>query len=266
MFQIVLVTRHWTKFNIAAVCVSVVVFFTSTKFTQSPFLYLRSPSDYPFFGKLLLVPASLDPECGHLYTHLCRNCRTEMKKTSVLLIDWSRRASSLLWTGWMSLCVFHQVRLITPWTNLLCGSQLCSPPGRLFYPLWPHLLSMSSSRSMTNTRWDVRVTKCNVMWFWRLIKNERTASCSDVTLTRLWCRFTMSPGNEWSWSHSWGEERLSAARRTPSLRGRGPDTASLREPASAAQSRRWMRRWLQAMNHAALFTRWTMVTCQTAPE
>ncbi|KAM4547872.1 phospholipid-transporting ATPase IC [Odontesthes bonariensis] len=48
--EIVLMTRYWTKFNIAAVCVSVVLFFICTRITHSPQLFQRSPSDYFFLG------------------------------------------------------------------------------------------------------------------------------------------------------------------------------------------------------------------------
>ncbi|XP_037626909.1 phospholipid-transporting ATPase IC isoform X1 [Sebastes umbrosus] len=48
--EVVLVTRYWTKFNVATVCVSVVLFFLCTKITHSTILFKRSPSDYYFFG------------------------------------------------------------------------------------------------------------------------------------------------------------------------------------------------------------------------
>ncbi|XP_068599620.1 phospholipid-transporting ATPase IC [Brachionichthys hirsutus] len=48
--EIVLVTKYWTKFNIAAVCVSVVLFFITTTITQSTRLFQGSPSDYNFIG------------------------------------------------------------------------------------------------------------------------------------------------------------------------------------------------------------------------
>uniref|UniRef100_A0A3Q3J0D8 Phospholipid-transporting ATPase n=1 Tax=Monopterus albus TaxID=43700 RepID=A0A3Q3J0D8_MONAL len=48
--QITLRTRYWTKFNIAAVCVSVVLFFICTRITHNVHLFKRSPVDYNFFG------------------------------------------------------------------------------------------------------------------------------------------------------------------------------------------------------------------------
>ncbi|XP_068175342.1 phospholipid-transporting ATPase IC [Antennarius striatus] len=48
--EIVLVTKHWTKFNIAAVIVSVVLFFITTRITQSNRLFEGSPIDYDFIG------------------------------------------------------------------------------------------------------------------------------------------------------------------------------------------------------------------------
>ncbi|XP_054646109.1 phospholipid-transporting ATPase IC isoform X1 [Dunckerocampus dactyliophorus] len=46
----VLMSRHWTKFNIGAVCYSLLMFFVCTKITQSKFLFQRAPLDYVFFG------------------------------------------------------------------------------------------------------------------------------------------------------------------------------------------------------------------------
>ncbi|XP_039984527.1 phospholipid-transporting ATPase IC [Xiphias gladius] len=48
--EIMLLTRYWTKFNIAAVCVSLVLFFIFTRITHSTHLFQRSPSDYYFLG------------------------------------------------------------------------------------------------------------------------------------------------------------------------------------------------------------------------
>nr|XP_020479880.1 phospholipid-transporting ATPase IC-like [Monopterus albus] len=48
--EITLRTRYWTKFNIAAVCVSVVLFFICTRITHNVHLFKRSPVDYNFFG------------------------------------------------------------------------------------------------------------------------------------------------------------------------------------------------------------------------
>ncbi len=84
-FQIVLVTRYWTKFNIAAVCVSVLLFFICTRITHSAVLFRRSPSDYLFIGTLVLISSlsysihfchlsDVAPGCGHFNIHYCRNC------------------------------------------------------------------------------------------------------------------------------------------------------------------------------------------------
>lgn len=51
--QIVILTKYWTKLNVAAVCVSVVMFFICSRITHSSFLFQRSPSDYYFLGNVL---------------------------------------------------------------------------------------------------------------------------------------------------------------------------------------------------------------------
>uniref|UniRef100_H3CHB3 Phospholipid-transporting ATPase n=1 Tax=Tetraodon nigroviridis TaxID=99883 RepID=H3CHB3_TETNG len=48
--EIGLVTQYWTKFNVVFVIISVILFFLVTRITQSPFLFQRSPIDYPFIG------------------------------------------------------------------------------------------------------------------------------------------------------------------------------------------------------------------------
>ncbi|XP_042339636.1 phospholipid-transporting ATPase IC [Plectropomus leopardus] len=48
--EIILLTRYWTKFNIAAVCVSFVFFFICSKITHSAHIFEKSPSDYFFVG------------------------------------------------------------------------------------------------------------------------------------------------------------------------------------------------------------------------
>ncbi|CAG5864928.1 unnamed protein product [Menidia menidia] len=48
--EIVLITRYWTKVSVAAVCLSVVMFFICTRITHSAPLFRRSPSDYLFLG------------------------------------------------------------------------------------------------------------------------------------------------------------------------------------------------------------------------
>ncbi|XP_034386322.1 phospholipid-transporting ATPase IC [Cyclopterus lumpus] len=48
--EIALLTRYWTKFNAATVCVSVLLFFICTRITQSTFLFQKSPADYFFIG------------------------------------------------------------------------------------------------------------------------------------------------------------------------------------------------------------------------
>lgn len=51
--QIMLLTRNWTKINIAAVCVSVVLFFIGTGITHSTVLFKKAPADYIFIGTRL---------------------------------------------------------------------------------------------------------------------------------------------------------------------------------------------------------------------
>ncbi|XP_077440088.1 phospholipid-transporting ATPase IC isoform X2 [Vanacampus margaritifer] len=48
--EIVLLTRHWTKFNIGAVCVSLLLYFICSRITHSKFLFQRAPADYLFYG------------------------------------------------------------------------------------------------------------------------------------------------------------------------------------------------------------------------
>ncbi|XP_015238140.1 PREDICTED: phospholipid-transporting ATPase IC-like isoform X1 [Cyprinodon variegatus] len=57
--EIVMVTKYWTKFSIAAVCVSVVLFFICTRITHSTRLFQSSPADYYFLG--VSEKAFIDP-------------------------------------------------------------------------------------------------------------------------------------------------------------------------------------------------------------
>ncbi|AWP11111.1 putative phospholipid-transporting ATPase IC [Scophthalmus maximus] len=57
--EIMLLTRNWTKINIAAVCVSVVLFFIGTGITHSTVLFKKAPADYIFIG--VLAKAFVDP-------------------------------------------------------------------------------------------------------------------------------------------------------------------------------------------------------------
>lgn len=51
VFQIGMVTQYWTKFNVAAIIVSVLLFFIINRITQSNLLFQKAPLDYPFIGK-----------------------------------------------------------------------------------------------------------------------------------------------------------------------------------------------------------------------
>ncbi|XP_053369537.1 phospholipid-transporting ATPase IC, partial [Clarias gariepinus] len=51
--EIILNTKCWTKYNFAAVLVSLVLFFLSTIILHSPRLFTLSPKDYAFFGASL---------------------------------------------------------------------------------------------------------------------------------------------------------------------------------------------------------------------
>ncbi|XP_014907066.1 phospholipid-transporting ATPase IC [Poecilia latipinna] len=57
--EIVILTKYWTKFNIAALCVSVVMFFICTRITHSTRLFQSSPVDYFFLG--VSEKAFIDP-------------------------------------------------------------------------------------------------------------------------------------------------------------------------------------------------------------
>uniref|UniRef100_A0A096M158 Phospholipid-transporting ATPase n=1 Tax=Poecilia formosa TaxID=48698 RepID=A0A096M158_POEFO len=57
--EIVILTKYWTKFNIAALCVSVVMFFICTRITHSTRLFQSSPADYFFLG--VSEKAFIDP-------------------------------------------------------------------------------------------------------------------------------------------------------------------------------------------------------------
>ncbi|XP_076582000.1 phospholipid-transporting ATPase IC [Chaetodon auriga] len=48
--ELVLVTKYWTKFNIAALCFVLAFFFICSKITQSTRLFQSSPKDYNFIG------------------------------------------------------------------------------------------------------------------------------------------------------------------------------------------------------------------------
>ncbi|XP_029987778.1 phospholipid-transporting ATPase IC [Sphaeramia orbicularis] len=48
--EIVQMTKYWTKFNIAAVCVSVLMYFPCSRITHSSRLFEKSPKDYFFIG------------------------------------------------------------------------------------------------------------------------------------------------------------------------------------------------------------------------
>ncbi|KAE8294299.1 Phospholipid-transporting ATPase IC [Larimichthys crocea] len=50
IIEIVLVTRYWTKFNIAAVCVTFLLFFICTRITHSNRLFESAPKEYFFIG------------------------------------------------------------------------------------------------------------------------------------------------------------------------------------------------------------------------
>ncbi|KAM4575510.1 putative phospholipid-transporting ATPase IM [Fundulus diaphanus] len=57
--EIVMLTRYWTKFSIAAVCISFVMFFLCTRITHSSRLFQSSPADYYFLG--VSEKAFIDP-------------------------------------------------------------------------------------------------------------------------------------------------------------------------------------------------------------
>ncbi|XP_059196383.1 phospholipid-transporting ATPase IC [Centropristis striata] len=57
--EVVLLTRYWTKFNLAALCVSVGLFFICSRITHSARLFQKSPSDYLFIG--VCDKAFIDP-------------------------------------------------------------------------------------------------------------------------------------------------------------------------------------------------------------
>ncbi|XP_018522909.2 LOW QUALITY PROTEIN: phospholipid-transporting ATPase IC [Lates calcarifer] len=49
-FEIMLLTKYWTKFSLAALCVSVVMFFICTRITHNKRLFEREPYEYNFIG------------------------------------------------------------------------------------------------------------------------------------------------------------------------------------------------------------------------
>uniref|UniRef100_A0A3B4AMZ7 P-type ATPase C-terminal domain-containing protein n=1 Tax=Periophthalmus magnuspinnatus TaxID=409849 RepID=A0A3B4AMZ7_9GOBI len=53
--EISLQTKHWTKFNIASVCVSVIMYFLCTKITHSERLFKRAQKDYYFIGMIKYI-------------------------------------------------------------------------------------------------------------------------------------------------------------------------------------------------------------------
>ncbi|CAL8308809.1 unnamed protein product [Lota lota] len=48
--EIVLLTRHWTLFNVVFLCISLLLFFFVTRLTQQPRLFQLAPADYFFVG------------------------------------------------------------------------------------------------------------------------------------------------------------------------------------------------------------------------
>lgn len=52
--QIMLLTKYWTKFSLAALCVSVVMFFICTRITHNKRLFEREPYEYNFIGTMIM--------------------------------------------------------------------------------------------------------------------------------------------------------------------------------------------------------------------
>ncbi|KAF7668360.1 hypothetical protein LDENG_00016170 [Lucifuga dentata] len=48
--QVTLLTRYWTKFNLAALCVSLALFFICSRITHNARLFEKAPADYFFVG------------------------------------------------------------------------------------------------------------------------------------------------------------------------------------------------------------------------
>uniref|UniRef100_A0A3Q1JPH0 Phospholipid-transporting ATPase n=1 Tax=Anabas testudineus TaxID=64144 RepID=A0A3Q1JPH0_ANATE len=67
VFQIIMVTKYWTKHNIAAVCISVVLMFICMRITHNARLFERSPADYIFIGTLRYAHLS----AGLLFIYFC---------------------------------------------------------------------------------------------------------------------------------------------------------------------------------------------------
>lgn len=55
VFQVVLVTQYWTKYNVVSILASVGFYFLCTRITHSLVLFRRLPADYPFIGTDLLT-------------------------------------------------------------------------------------------------------------------------------------------------------------------------------------------------------------------
>lgn len=197
-FQVVMVTGYWTKFNLAAVFISLGFFFLCTRITQSPFFFQRSASDYPFIGTLLLIPLSLESCCFWLWRmqrwfffSMSTRFKIQNKliseqlltKHAVCILNMMKCVLSAIWClvnrFGSSLCFYHQVCLTMPSPIQWCGSQLCSLPWLLFYHLWLHALLMSPSRSMTSTRWDIHIM------YGKVLKYEYTYTSISVLLGQL---------------------------------------------------------------------------------
>lgn len=54
VLQIGLVIQYWTKYNVASLVLSLILFFVITKITQSPLVFESDPLDLPFVGTTLL--------------------------------------------------------------------------------------------------------------------------------------------------------------------------------------------------------------------
>ncbi|XP_074491906.1 phospholipid-transporting ATPase IC isoform X2 [Sebastes fasciatus] len=132
--EVVLVTRYWTKFNVATVCVSVVLFFLCTKITHSTILFKRSPSDYYFLGAA--DKAFIDP----------------LVWLAALLTTWTAvlpSVTALALNVILTMHDKHKVRLYFRWLKYVF---LPTPSTVLYcFALVPVFLSVSHDRHLLST-------------------------------------------------------------------------------------------------------------------
>uniref|UniRef100_A0A4W5NJ00 Phospholipid-transporting ATPase n=1 Tax=Hucho hucho TaxID=62062 RepID=A0A4W5NJ00_9TELE len=87
LFSIILLTRHWTKWSVAAMCVSFGLFFVCTPITHSPKLFEKSPVDYYFPGTHLTSTTNAFPSPVVWFTALLTAWTAVLPSFTILMFD-----------------------------------------------------------------------------------------------------------------------------------------------------------------------------------